>query len=106
MGRCSARECDGRNVLELDVAAEDRVDSICLVSVDVLLGTGDPPPTFVRLPFTEVGASTGPGFRRGVSLAIDRKAVPPGTYLMFVVTDSGAPSAGELLVVEPDPSGG
>ncbi|MGH7149970.1 MAG: hypothetical protein ACREIU_04705 [Planctomycetota bacterium] len=99
-------EGDGKEVLEIEVADGDGVGSISLVSIDALSEKGNPWPILARLPFTEVGSWACPGVRRRVAVAIEGKAVPAGTYLVIAVAKSGAPSAGELLLVEPVRSGG
>ncbi len=97
---------EGTEVLEIEVSEGDGIGSITLVSVDALLGKGDPSPIVEPLRFKEVGSWACPGSRRRVSVAIEGKAVPAGTYLVIAVAESGTPSAGELLLVEPVLSGG
>ncbi len=97
----SARDAEGREILEIEVAEGDRVGSISLLPVDALSGKGGSSPIVVRLPFTETSSSRCPGFHRRVSVDIEGRPVPVGTYLLVAVAESGAPSAGELLIVEP-----
>jgi hypothetical protein len=99
--RIVGRNVGEKEVLEIEVAEGDGIGSISLVSVDALSGKGNPAPIVLRLPFTEVGSRACPSVRRRVSVAIEGKAAPAGTYLLVAVAESGLPSAGELLVVEP-----
>ncbi|MGH7152151.1 MAG: hypothetical protein ACREIU_15705 [Planctomycetota bacterium] len=93
------RRGGAKEILEIEVLEGERVGSVALVAVESLLGVVGPGGAVVRLPFSEVGSS--PVYRPfgRVFLEVEDREVPPGAYLLVVVTESGSPSPGQLVVV-------
>ncbi len=93
---CGAPE-GGKEILEVGVAQGERIGSIALVAVETLAGGSAD--GVVRLPFRDLGPAADYGAYGHRLLEVADRPIPPGVYLLVVVTESGAPSTGQLVLV-------